>query len=264
LTSSFFGAAAFATGIGEGIEPLGQVVGASACRLVVGVVRRTRGPLGRLPVGAPTWHEWDGPLRAWTTARQRAVARLQEQASVLGGDLVLGVHTQRRTRRVGASRVVEVVLTGTAVRLTRSGKRTVGAPVVATTSPQEFCLLRRMGAEVVGLAGSFSCVHVAAGSQTIQATRRARRSSANQELADLTTGVYEARRLAVARLRAEAKGLDASGVIGVDIAGPLGGHDLRSAEMTVSVHALGTAVRGPTGAKPLSPRLVLGLGGRDA
>ena len=160
--------------------------------------------------------------------------------------------------------MVEVVLTGTAVRLIRSGKRTVGVPVVAATSPQEFCLLRRLGVEVVGLAGSFSCVHVAAGSQTIQATRRARRSSANQELEDLTTGVYEARRLVLARLRAEAKGLDASGVIGVDIAGPLGGHDLRSAEMTVSVHALGTAVRGPTGAKPLSPRLVLGLGGRDA
>ncbi len=177
---------------------------------------------------------------------------------------MLGVRTQRQTRRVGASRVVEVVLTGTAIRLTRAGKQTIRAPVVAATSPQEFCLLRRAGVEVVGLAGSFSCVHVEAGSETIRATRRGRRSSTNQELADLTTGVYEARRLAVARLRAEAKGLEASGLIGVKIADSLGGHDLRSEEMTVSLHALGTAVRGPIGGKPLSPHLVLGLGGRGA
>lgn len=160
--------------------------------------------------------------------------------------------------------MVEVVLTGTAVRLTRAGRPPAGRPVAAATSPQEFCLLRRVGIEVVGLAGSFSCVHVEAGSDTVRATRPGRRRSANQELEDLTTGVYEARRLAVARLRAEALGLDASGVIGVDIADSLGGHDLRSTEMTVSVHALGTAVRGRAGAKPLSPRLVLGLGGRGA
>lgn len=60
LASSFYNAGGFAVGVAEGIEPLGQVVGASACRLGAGVVRRTRGAAGRLPVGTAVWHERDG------------------------------------------------------------------------------------------------------------------------------------------------------------------------------------------------------------
>jgi hypothetical protein len=49
------------------------------------------------------------------------------------------------------------------------------------------------------------------------------RGVGNQELGDLTIGVYEARRLAVQRLHAEARKLDASGVIALDLwGGPAG------------------------------------------
>jgi uncharacterized protein YbjQ (UPF0145 family) len=256
LTSSFFSAAGLAVGLAEGIEPVGQVLGASSCRLAVGVVRRTRGPAGRLPVGAPSWHEFDGPVRSWTTVRQRALARLLAQASTLGADLVLGVRARRNVRG-GQPGLVEMVLTGTAVRVERREERPVRSPVAALTSPQEFCLLRRAGIGVVGIAGSFSSVHVSAG---VTAAGAWRHGSTNQELADLTTGVYEARRLAVDRLRAEAKALGASGVIGVDIADSLGAHDGGRAGMTITVHALGSAITRRVGV-PLTPRPVMGLGG---
>jgi uncharacterized protein YbjQ (UPF0145 family) len=255
LTSSFFGAAQFAVGLADGVEPIGQVVGASSCRLGVGVVRRTKGPQGRLPFGSPTWHEWDGPVRSWMTARQRALARLLAQAQILGADAVLGVTVNREVRAV-RPRLVDVVMMGTAVRLEPHGAR---APVAALTSPQEFCLLRRAGIDVVGIAGAFSSVSAVASSTTLSAAGRWRLRSVNQEFEDLTTCVYEARRLAMQRLTADAKALGAGGVIGVDISDSLGQREGGAVDMTISVHALGTAVRRRAGV-PTTPRPVIGLG----
>jgi hypothetical protein len=107
MTSSFFDAQEFAVGAAGGVEAVGQVVGASACRLGVGVVRRTRGPAGRIPIGQPAWRERDGPIKSWTTARQRAMRRLVDQAKLLEADAVLGIEP-RFAVRDGEPRVVEV------------------------------------------------------------------------------------------------------------------------------------------------------------
>jgi uncharacterized protein YbjQ (UPF0145 family) len=258
LTSSFFGASQFAVGLADGVEPIGQVVGASSCRLGIGVVRRTRGSQGRLPLGAPKWHERDGPVRSWTTVRQRALARLLAQAQSLDADAVLGVTVHREVRDV-EPRLVEVVLMGTAVRFERRDDRAPRAPVAALTSPQEFCLLRRAGIDVVGIVGAFSSVSAVTSSSTVYAANRWRSRSVNQEFEDLTTCVYEARRLAMQRLAADAKGVGAGGVIGVDISDSLSQREGGVVRMTISVHALGTAVRRRAGV-PAAPRPVVGLG----
>jgi uncharacterized protein YbjQ (UPF0145 family) len=245
MTSSFLGVGQYAVGVLEEVEPVGQVIGASACRLAVGVVHRTRGPAGRLPLGSPMWREHDGPIQSWTTARRRAVGRLVEQAKLLEADAVLGVAPSLATQG-GDPPVVEVVLTGTAVR-TRDQKNDRGRgsdPVVGLVSVSEFCLLRRAGVQVLGVVGSCSSVEVQLGTASRSALGGRWTGVGNVELRDLSDGVYEARRLAVERLCSEARGLKASGVISVDLGRWLADPDAASSHSGVTVHLLGTAIRG--------------------
>lgn len=219
MTSSFLTAPDALVAAGEELVAVGQVIGASACRLAVGVVRRTRGPQGRLPVGSAAWREHDGPVRSWNHARQRALGRLSSQARVLGADAVLGVHADFRVRAADPE-TAEVVMTGTAVRDRHVESARREDPVLGLVSVAEFGLLRRAGVRVVGIVGSCSNVDIGAGAETRRALGgRFLGSAVNQELGDLTTGVYEARRLAVERLRRDASRLDATGVLGVDLSG---------------------------------------------
>jgi uncharacterized protein YbjQ (UPF0145 family) len=254
MTSSFLDVSGFAVGAAEGVEAVGQVIGASACRLAVGVVRRTRGPAGRVPWRRPVWREHDGPIQSWTTARRRAMRRLVDQAALLEADAVLGI-TPRFTVRDAEPKLVEVTMTGTAVR-TGARRRTQSvSPVLGTVSVQEFCLLRSAGVELAGVVGSCSSVEVAAGALTRSALAGRWAGVRNVELADLSQGVYEARRLAVGRLAAEARALGASGVIEVDLARWLADPAAAHADGGITVHLLGTALRGrpatPVRATPL-------------
>lgn len=243
LTSSFFDARQFAVGVDEGIEAVGQVIGASACRLAVGVVRRTRGPTGPLPRAAPVWHEYDGPIQSWTTARQRALRRLADQAQLLGADAVLGITPSFSTRDAEPT-VIEAVFSGTAVKIAGGTGRRVQTPVLGLVSVQEFCLLRRSGVSILGVVGGYSGVGLATSAATRSALAGRWTGVGNTELADLSEAVYEARRLAVSRLRSEAVALRASGVIGVDLARSLGDPAGTRHHMGTTAHLLGTAVRG--------------------
>jgi uncharacterized protein YbjQ (UPF0145 family) len=189
------------------------------------------------------WREHDGPIQSWTTARRRAMRRLVDQAQVLEADAVLGIEPRFTVRDV-EPRVVEVVMTGTAVRTgERKPARSV-APVLGTVSVQEFCLLRRVGVELVGVVGSCSSVDVAPGAATRSALAGRWTGVGNVELRDLSEGVYEARRLAVQRLASEARALGASGVIGVDLARWLTDPEATRSDSGITVHLLGTAMRG--------------------
>ena len=250
MTSSFLSVGGEAVAALDGMEAIGQVVGASACRLGVGVVRRTRTGSGRLPGGTTTWREHEGPVRSWSQARERALARLVQQARLLDASAVLGL---RPTYEVGEREptTAEVVFTGTAVRLATSGKHRAD-PVLSLVSGQEFCRLRRAGVEVVGVAGSCSAVDLGPLARlTTWGDRMA--AAGSYELKALTLGIYEARRLALRRLRADARKLGASGVIGIDLMDSLMHHRGGSV-----MHMLGTAIRSTNG-RGLSPELVLSL-----
>jgi uncharacterized protein YbjQ (UPF0145 family) len=257
LTSSFFNASEFAVAEASGIEALGQLVGVSHCALSLGVIRRTRGPTGRLPVGSSAWRERSGPIRSWTTARTHALARLRTQAKILNANGVLGITAKLIEDK--AEPAVQVVLTGTAVRIPTTSRPTDAPPVLGLISPQELCLLRQAGVEVVGVAGSDSSVEVTPGSSTRRALAGRLARVGSQELDDLTVGVYEARRLAVERLRADARALNATGVIGADLSGSLDQHHITVRRTTVSVHLLATAVRRVAN-HTISPSMRIGLG----
>src|SRR5689334_20061250 len=240
MSSSFFSVPAYAAGVATGVEPLGQVVGISACGLRRGVIRRTRGQRDRSATTA-RWRELTGPVQSWNAARRQAIGRLVEQASLLGADAVLGVRVEHREDVAYELEYIEIALTGTAVKLGTPRKE----PVVATVSPQELGRLHAAGVDPVGLAGAFASVTVSPS----QATRRALipwRRAPNQELEDLTIGVYEARRLAMERLRHDAAGYGADGVLGVALSDSLG----ERRAMAVTVHVFGTAVRARVSGPP--------------
>jgi uncharacterized protein YbjQ (UPF0145 family) len=252
LASSFFSVAGDAVGAGGGVHALGQVLGASSCRLAGGVVRRTRNVRGDTRQGA--WREWDGPKRSWAEARRRALERLLAEAAQLGADAVLGVQARREELAGATEPVIEVLLTGTAVRLDRPLPAGLTASLAG---PQEFVRLREAGIEIAGIAGAFASVQVTAGNAT-RAVNVPWRRAGNRELEDLTIGVYEARRLAIERLLADARALKAHGVIGVDLADSLGAGRRSVEGMTITVHAWGSAVR-RTRASGLRPSVVVGV-----
>jgi uncharacterized protein YbjQ (UPF0145 family) len=251
--SSFFSVPAYAAGVASGVEPVGQVIGVSACYLQRGVLMRTRGH-GDWSRTSARWHELTGPVSSWNTARREAIGRVVEQATALGGDAVLDVSVDHRQEEFSDTPVVEVILTGTAVRLARRLPRK--EPVVATVSPQELERLRAAGVDPVGLAGAFASISVTP-SQATRRTMLRSRSAPNQELEDFTTGIYEARRLVMERLRRDAGVYGANGVIGVDI-GSLGDDRISGEGMVVTVHAFGTAVRARVRGEATLPRPVLG------
>ncbi len=153
---------------------------------------------------------------------------------------------------------MELSLTGTAVRTGAQRKRVV----VALVAPQEFFLLSRAGVEVLGIVGSGANVIVRPGRSTTRAMRRPGWRSRGRELNDLTVGVYEARRLALERLRAEAHRLGASGVIGIDASAGLGEHETGIRRFQTTVFLLATAIRTPRSrAESASPKVTIPLGG---
>lgn len=259
MTSSFFTASGLAVAEANGIEVIGQVLGASHCELSLGVIRRTRGSTGRLPPGSSAWRERSGPINSWGTARSRALDRLRTQAKILNANAVLGVAGKYAESETEPGAWVKVVLTGTAVRIHQDRRPKDSPPLLALVSPQEFCLLRQAGVDVVGIAGSYSSVQVTPGSATRRALAGRLSRVGNQELEDLTVGVYEARRLAVQRLAADAKALEATGVIGADLSHSLNRHHVTLRRTTINVHLLATAVR-RSHRRTVSPAMRLRLG----
>ena len=256
VTSSFMSVPETAIAADHGLDPVGQVVGASSCTLLEGVVRRTRGPQGPLGSGVAVWRERDGPIRSWATARQRALSRLSQQARTLGGDAVLGLQAELKHD----AGTVEVIFTGTVVRDRAKTKRGTEEPVLGMVSVADFARLRDAGVQVVGVVGSTSSVTVTPSAATQQTFRG---QGQNSELTDLTEGIYEARRLALHRLRGDARRLRADGVIGADLAGSMTHHEGFGHHLAVTVLLLGTALRGRVTRAP-SPSLVLDLSGPSA
>ncbi len=120
-------------------------------------------------------------------------------------------------------------------------------------------MLRRSGTEVKGIVGACSNVEISAGMDTRRVLGRWRSGSVNQELEDLTVGVYEARRLAIERLRSDARRVGASGVIGVNLSPSLATHEGDLREMHITVHLVATAVRKQHGTG-IVPNAIIGSG----
>lgn len=260
-STSFLSTAGTAALSELGMEPVAQVVGASGGHVREGVIRTTQPGRGRRRRGESRILERSGEANSWAQARRRALDRLVAQAKLLKADAVISVRAERRQSEDLERHLIEVIFTGTAVR-SRARRKPPDRPTLSLLGAQELLLLSRAGLEAAGIAGGSAHVQVWPGRQTVLTTASGGLSG-NTELEDLTKGVYEARRLAMSRVEAEAKGLDAAGLVGVEMSHDEHPHSdtpSRALTLHVAIHVLGTAVRRRhTG--QVSPDLVLGLSG---
>lgn len=235
--SSFLSVSEFAAAADLGMRPIAQVVGASGCRLSTGVTRTTRPGQGRARLGAARWLENDGTSRSWAAARERALGRLRKQAESVGANAVVGLRVERRDTTMSEMPALEMIFTGTAVDWPRSK---YGDVVLSMLPLQEHARLVEAGVEPVGIAGATANVHVKLSPETAWALRNNWRWARNRPLDDLTEGLYEARRLALERLRADAGRLGATGVLGADLSHR---SERVGSQFHVTLHLLATAIR---------------------
>jgi len=93
-------------------------------------------------------------------------------------------------------------------RLAHTAGAEAGAPFTSDLSVSEYVLLGEAGFEPLGFVVGSSIYHIG-----IQVGRWGQ----NQELEVLTQAMYNARELAMSRMRAEAEHLGADGIVGVDL-----------------------------------------------
>ena len=180
----------------------------------------------------------------WNLSRERAFARLGQEAELAGGDAVIGI--ELTTNGVlDDSSDVEYVVFGTAVRETALAAAPRSKPRLCALSGQDVDKLRRIGAEIRGLLGYTAVVGV---TLSWQAGQSLRMWAGNQELTEITQGVYEARRLVMAEILRQAREVRANDVVISTLS-----HDIEHVEyeragmgtqhiFIITMHVLGTAI----------------------
>jgi uncharacterized protein YbjQ (UPF0145 family) len=202
---------------------------------------------------------------AWNDARARALHRLREEARAAGCHAVVDVTFENR-RHDFLNDEIEIVVNGTAVHLPE-GIGAAGTPILTDLSLPDYVLLRRAGYEPVGVVTSTSVFYVIPSRQTQRATTGWQRFQPNQELADYTQGIYEARENAIARATQQAHELGAGGLVGMQIEHDIATREVEQNNQTredliVTFHILGTAIAPHGEHVPLDPQTILRLGVR--
>jgi uncharacterized protein YbjQ (UPF0145 family) len=186
----------------SGLMPIAQIMGSS-------VVQRGWQNYG--------WSSYGGGIQEtasfatpWNLSRRRSFERLRQEAEFAGADAVIGIE-MTTNGFLGDPGNVEYVVFGTAVRDTalprRSGR---SAPRMCALSAQDVDKLRRIGAETLGVIGHTSAVSVAL---SPQANQMMRSWWGNQEMTEVTHGVYAARRLAMDEVLRQASAVGANDMV---------------------------------------------------
>src|SRR5579883_1397641 len=186
----------------SGFEPLGLVVGSSIYHIGI--------QLGR-------WNqnmELDVLTQAMYQARELAMARMEEEADILGADGIVGVRLIVNEQQWGEN-LAEFMAIGTAVvaRNGQSHRTPQGKPFTSDLSGQDFWTLLRTGYRPLSLVMG-TCVYHVAHQGFMQALKTAGR---NTEMANFTQGIYDARELAMERMQNEAEAVQADGIVGMRI-----------------------------------------------
>jgi uncharacterized protein YbjQ (UPF0145 family) len=224
-----------------GFHPLGFVMGSSIYH--IGLQTRN-------------WsksQELDKLTSAMYAARELAINRMEEEATELGADGVVGVRLDVNYYEFGKD-TAEFIAMGTAIKAEdgRSYRNIDGKPFTSDLSGQAFWTLRRVGHVPLGLVMG-TCVYHIAHRGIGQAISQA---GQNAELPNFTQALYDARELATTRMQDEANHLQASGIVEVKLiekSHMWGSH-------TIEFLALGTAVASLEGAAGLtSPQTIISL-----
>ncbi|MGH9069925.1 MAG: heavy metal-binding domain-containing protein [Acidimicrobiales bacterium] len=191
--------------------------------------------------------------QAMYTARELAMTRMEEEASVLGADGVVGVRLDINFYEWG-QHSAEFIAIGTAVSAAdgQSWRAPTGMPFTSDLSGQDFWTLVQTGYMPLGLVMGTCVYHVA--HQGLGA--KMGQVGQNTEMANFTQALYEARELAMERMQEEAEKLAAEGIVGVQLIEKShfwGSH-------VIEFLAIGTAVR-PLRADHViaQPQMVLSL-----
>ena len=178
-----------------GFEPVGLVVGSSIYHVGLQVVRWTSS------------QELDVLTRAMYHARELAMARMEAEAEELRADGIVGVRLDIHFYEWG-NNLAEFIAIGTAVKHRDGGgwRTPAGGPFTSDLCGQDFWALLQTGKRPVALVMGNCVYHVAhrhAGAAMAQTGR-------NVELPNYTQAIYSARELAMERMQAEARTVQAS------------------------------------------------------
>jgi uncharacterized protein YbjQ (UPF0145 family) len=180
----------------------------------------------------------------WNLSRERSFDRLRQEAQFAGADGVIGIEMTAKAFLEDHGNV-EYVVFGTAVRDTGVARGDRSGPRMCALSGQDVYKLRRIGAETLGVIGHTSVVSVAL---SPQANQMMGSWWGNQEMTEVTQGVYEARRLAMTEVVRQAREAGANDMVISTLAHQIHHREYESLGFRqhffiVSMHVLGTAIR---------------------
>jgi uncharacterized protein YbjQ (UPF0145 family) len=238
--SSDLSAKEYAIAQASGLQPLAQVMGSS-------VVQHGWQNYG--------WSAYAGGVQEmpafaapWNLSRERSFDRLRQEAQFAGADAVIGIE-MKSTAFLGEPGNVEFAVFGTAVRdngvaAARHGSGPA-APRLCALSAQDVDKLRRIGAETLGVIGHTAVVCVALSQW---ASQQMSRWWGNQEMTEVTQGVYAARHLAMNELRRQGAALGANDMVISTLTHQIHHHEYENMGYAnhffiVSMHVLATAIR---------------------
>ena len=233
--SSDLSAKEYAVAQASGLTPIAQIMGSS-------VVQHGWQNYG--------WGGYGGGIREmpsfaapWNLSRQRSFDRLRQEAQFAGADAVIGIEMTAKGFLEDPGNV-EYVVFGTAVRETTLARTRRSGPRMCALSAQDVDKLRRIGAETLGVIGHTSVVCVAL---SPSANQMMRSWWGNQEMVEITEGVYGARRLAMDEVRRQAGQAGANEMVISTLTHRIDHHEYDRGGYTqhffiVSMHVLGTAI----------------------
>jgi uncharacterized protein YbjQ (UPF0145 family) len=236
LFSSDLSAKEYAIAQASGLTPVAQIMGSS-------VVQHGWQNYG--------WASYRGGImempsfaEPWNLSRRRSFDRLRQEAQFAGADAVIGIEMTAKAF-LGEANNVEYVVFGTAVRENTPGLRSRSGPRMCALTGQDVDKLRRIGAETLGVIGHTSVVCVALSSWANQMMRS---WWGNQEMVEVTEGVYAARRLAMDEVQRQAQEVGANDMVISSLTHRIDHHEFEANGYTqhyfiVSMHVLGTAIR---------------------
>jgi uncharacterized protein YbjQ (UPF0145 family) len=246
--------------LSEGFRPVGMVVGTAVYRIgwqryprLFGSTFNRRIPsFPDAPVLAAyqdpdgAWAELELPTKAYNDARRDALGRMRDEARAMGAIAVVDV-TYRQTP-APTLRGHSFTAVGTAVVSDRYEVDELEDVAITNLGAAELVVLRRAGYWPLGLVGGTAVVYVLAGwtNQYARSLRSIFDPSQNVELPDYTNGLYEARDLAMKRLRSEAREVGATGVLGVTMSWSHHEREVdragKAVDLILTVHILGTGL----------------------
>jgi uncharacterized protein YbjQ (UPF0145 family) len=234
LFTSDLGVSEFLLARDAGCEPIAQIMGSSIYHIAE--IPDYKGRTAELTVISD----------AHRVSRRRALARLWQEAALVGADAVIGAHLRDRMITMGSrgkggddgGEVIEFTVVGTAVRapfLTHPP----GEPIVTDLSGQDLWALVQDGWEPCALLFDFCKYHgwhVTSGNST------------GGEVSSANHCVETARTIVIDRLLAQAKAAQAEFVVGSDLSidvreVPCGYASCQLDDLDVNVSWFGTGIR---------------------